>query len=44
MLAVRPGLDAAALAVVLDAVRVGLAGQELLAERVDALALTVVPA
>ena len=44
VLAVRTGLDAAALAVVLDAVRAGLAAQELLAVRVDALALTVVPA
>ena len=44
VLAVRPGLDAAALSAVLDAVRAGLARQELLAERVDALALTVVPA
>jgi hypothetical protein len=43
-LALRPGLDTAALSAVLDAVRAGLARSDLLAERVDALALTVVPA
>jgi hypothetical protein len=44
VLAVRPGLDADQLSALLDAVRARLAGAEVLAERVDALALTVVPA
>jgi hypothetical protein len=43
-LAVRPGLGAAELTILVDAVRGRLAGAEVLAERVDALALTVVRA
>jgi hypothetical protein len=44
VLAVRPGLDAAELSALLDAVRAGLSDAEVLAERVESLALTVVPA
>jgi hypothetical protein len=44
VLAVRAGLDADELAAVLDAVREGLARAEVLAERVESLTLTVVPA
>jgi hypothetical protein len=44
VLAVRAGLDAAELSALLEAVRDALARTEVLAERVDALALTVVPA
>jgi hypothetical protein len=43
-LAVRPGLDAAGLSGLLDAVRAGLARAEVLAERAESLALSVVPA
>ncbi len=44
VLAVRPGLDADRLRALLDGVQARLAGSDLLAERADALALTVVPA
>jgi len=44
LLGITPGLSREALAAVVDAVRAGLAGVELLAERVDALHLTVLPA
>jgi hypothetical protein len=44
VLAVRPGLDADRLRALLDGVRARLAAVELLAERADALALTVVRA
>jgi hypothetical protein len=44
VLAVRPGLDADQLRALLAQVRARLAGSELLAERADALALTVVRA
>jgi hypothetical protein len=44
VLVVRAGLDAAELAALLDAVRGGLARAEVLAERTESLALTVVPA
>ena len=43
-LAVRPGLDAAELSALLDAVRAALSSAELLAERAESLTLTVVPA
>ncbi len=43
-LTVRPGLDAAALEVLLDDVRARLAATDLLAERAEALALSVHPA
>jgi SseB protein N-terminal domain len=44
VLAVRPGLDAAELSALLDAVRDGLSRAEVLAERAESLTLTVVPA
>jgi SseB protein N-terminal domain len=44
VLAVRPGLDAAELSALLDDVRAGLSGADVLAERAESLTLTVVPA
>ena len=44
VLAVRQGLDAAQLSALLDAVRAGLARADVLAERAESLALSVVPA
>ena len=44
VLAVRPGLDAAELSALVDAVRAGLSRAEVLAERAESLTLTVVPA
>ncbi len=43
-LGVRPGLDAAGLSALVDAVQAALAGSELLAERADAVALRILPA